>query len=76
MSLNIENEETHQLAGESVQRERSVETQMQQLRAIRKRCAGLLKTGGPSAVEHGDLLYDEKGCLVRTKGSRHHGLPN
>ena len=61
MSLNIENEETHQLARELVQRERSVATRMRQLRAIRKRCARLLKSGGPSAVEHGDLLYDENG---------------
>ena len=61
MSLNIKNEETHQLARELVQRERSVETRIQRLRAIRKRCARLLKSGGPSAVEHGDLLYDENG---------------
>ena len=61
MSLNIENEETHQLARELVQRERSVETRIRRLRAIRKRCARLLKSGGPSAVEHGDLLYDENG---------------
>ena len=32
----------------------------QQLHAIGQRCAGLLKPG-PSAVEHGDLLYDERG---------------
>ena len=52
MSRNIENEETHQLA---------IETRMRRLRAIRKRCARLLKSGGPSAVEHGDLLYVENG---------------
>ena len=52
MSLNIENEETHQLA---------IEARIRRLRAIRKRCARLLKAGGPSAVEHGDLLYDENG---------------
>ena len=52
MSLNIENEETHQLA---------VETRIQRLREIRKRCARLLKAGGPSAIKHGDLLYDENG---------------
>ena len=61
MSLNIENEEARQLARELVQRDRSVETRIQRLRAIRKRCARLLKAGGPSAVEHGDLLYDENG---------------
>ena len=83
MSLNIKNEETHQLArelaaltGESMtgaitvalkerlereRHERGAEIRLQQLRAIRKRCARLLKPGGPSAVEHGDLLYDENG---------------
>ncbi len=83
MSLNIKNEETHQLARELVQltgetmtgavtvalrerlererRERSVKTRLQRLRAIRKRCASMLKDEGPSAVEHGDLLYDERG---------------
>ena len=82
MSLNIKNEETHQLArelaaltGESMtgaitvalrerlQREtheRSVETRVQELRSIARRCARLLEDG-PSAVEHGDYLYDEDG---------------
>ena len=41
-------------------RERSVEARIQKLRAIRKRCRSLLKDG-PSAVEHGDFLYDENG---------------
>ena len=61
MRLNSKNEEARQLARELVQRDRSVETRIQRLRAIRKRCARLLKAGGPSAVEHGDLLYDENG---------------
>ena len=83
MSLNIKNEEAHQLARELVQltgetmtgavtvalrerlererRERSVDTRMRRLRTIRKRCARLLKAGGPSAIKHGDLLYDENG---------------
>ena len=83
MSLNIKNEETHQLARELValtgetmtgavtvalrerlereRRERSIETRLQRLRAIRKRCAGMLKGDGPSAIEYGDLLYDERG---------------
>ena len=83
MSLNIKNEETHQLARELValtgetmtaavtvalrerlereRRERSIETRLQRLRAIRKRCAGMLKSDRPSAIEHGDLLYDERG---------------
>ena len=41
-------------------RARSVEARVLQLRAIGQRCAGLLRDG-PSAVEHGDLLYDERG---------------
>ncbi len=41
-------------------RERSVETRERELRAIAERCARLLGPG-PSAVEHGDLLYDERG---------------
>ena len=32
----------------------------EELHAIGQRCAGLLGPG-PSAVEHGDLLYDERG---------------
>ena len=82
MSLNIKNEETHQLArelaaltGESMTgaitvalrerleretHERSVETRVQELRSIARRCARLLEDG-PSAVEHGDYLYDEDG---------------
>ena len=39
---------------------RSVEARVQELRAIADRCARLLGPG-PSAVEHGDLLYDERG---------------
>ena len=50
---------------ERLERERhersSAETRIRRLRAIRKRCARLLKAGGPSAIEHGDLLYDENG---------------
>ena len=82
MSLNIKNEETHQLArelatltGESMtgaitvalrerlereRRERSVESRVQELRSIARRCASLLKDG-PSAIEHGDFLYGEDG---------------
>ena len=45
---------------ERERRERGVEARIRKLRAIRKRCRGLLKDG-PSAVEHGDFLYDENG---------------
>ena len=40
--------------------ERSVEARVKEIRAIAERCARNLKPG-PSAVEHGDLLYDERG---------------
>ncbi len=45
---------------ERERRERGVEGRILRLRAIRKRCRSLLKDG-PSAVEHGDFLYDENG---------------
>ncbi len=40
--------------------ERSAEARAQRLLAIGRRCAGMLRDG-PSAVEHGDFLYDERG---------------
>ena len=40
--------------------ERSVETRVRELIAIGQRCASQLRDG-PSAVEHGDFLYDERG---------------
>ena len=40
--------------------ERSVEERIQRIRAISQRTASLLRDG-PSAVEHGDFLYDERG---------------
>ena len=40
--------------------ERSTEARVQRLLAIGKRCADMLDDG-PSAVEHGDFLYDERG---------------
>ena len=45
---------------ERERRERSVEARVQELHAIGQRCAHLLRDG-PSAVEHGDFLYDEHG---------------
>ena len=41
-------------------RGRSVEERVRAIRAIGKRCARLLGDG-PAAVDHGDLLYDERG---------------
>ena len=40
--------------------ERSAEAQAQRLLAIGERCASMMGDG-PSAVEHGDFLYDERG---------------
>lgn len=45
---------------EREKRERSVEIRVQEMRAIAEHCAKLMKPG-PSAVEHGDVLYDERG---------------
>ena len=45
---------------EREKRERSVEVRLKEMRAIAERCAKLLRDG-PSAVEHGDFLYDERG---------------
>ena len=41
-------------------RARGVEARVAELRAIGRRCAGLLRAG-PAAAEHGELLYDERG---------------
>ncbi len=40
--------------------ERSTESSVQRLLAIGRRCASMMGDG-PSAVEHGDFLYDERG---------------
>ena len=40
---------------------RSVEARLEAMRAISRRCSQLLRPG-PSAVEHGDYLYDEHGA--------------
>ena len=45
---------------EREQRERGAEARLHKMRAISKRCAEFLRDGGP-AVNHGDLLYDERG---------------
>ncbi len=42
------------------QRTRSVQARARKLRAIAERCSKLMGPG-PSAVEHGDMLYDERG---------------
>ena len=45
---------------ERERRRRGLETRARDLRAIAERCAKLMGPG-PSAIEHGDLLYDEQG---------------
>ena len=48
---------------ERLERERRVrgaERRLQEMQAIADRCARLLGPG-PSAVQHGDVLYDERG---------------
>ena len=48
---------------ERLERERRLhdrESLLRNIRAIRKRCASLIGPG-PSAMEHGDFLYDEQG---------------
>ncbi|MCZ0944231.1 MAG: hypothetical protein OXJ53_14355 [Gammaproteobacteria bacterium] len=59
MSLNIKNDETWERL-ERERRRRGLESRARQLRTIAERCAKL--TGSePSAIKHGDLLYDERG---------------
>ena len=41
-------------------RHRGADALARELHAIGQRCASLLRPG-PSAIEHGDLLYDEQG---------------
>lgn len=45
---------------ERERRRRGIEARARELRAIAERCARLMGPG-PSAVDHGDLLYDERG---------------
>ena len=45
---------------ERLDREREIAERVKELHAIGQHCAKLLRSG-PSAVEHGDILYDENG---------------
>ena len=45
---------------ERLERQREIAERLKRMRAISKRAAKLLRPG-PSAVEHGDWLYDENG---------------
>lgn len=55
---NIENNETCHLVRE--RRQRDLNRRVDELLAIGQRCAASLDPG-PSASEHGDLLYDDRG---------------
>ncbi len=58
MTLNAKNEENRRFARD--ERRRYLNARVEELLAIGRRCAGSLQPG-PSAVEHGDLLYDDHG---------------
>ena len=45
---------------ERERRARGAEKRLRDMRAIAERCARLLEPG-PSATEHGDVLYDDRG---------------
>lgn len=71
MSPTSRNDETCRLVGDAVatalrerlereKRRRDRDALTRELHAIGQHCASLLGPG-PSAVEHGDLLYDEQG---------------
>ena len=45
---------------ERLEREREIQERLKRMRAISKSFAASLRDG-PSAVEHGDVLYDERG---------------
>ena len=45
---------------ERERRVRSAEKRLEDMRAIAQRCSRLLAPG-PSAIEHGDVLYDDRG---------------
>ena len=46
---------------ERERRQRGVNARLTKMRAIADRCARLVREGGTPAVEHGELLYDERG---------------
>lgn len=45
---------------EDNEREAAAEARLQAIRAISKRCAALVRAGGPP-IDHAELLYDERG---------------
>ena len=55
--MNIENEGPRRLAGELAS---EIDARLRKMRVIARRCSRLLREGGPP-VDHGDLLYDDRG---------------
>ena len=53
---------------ERERRQRGVDARLQRMRTIASRCAKLLREGG-SPVDHGDLLYDDRG-LPKSSSAR------
>ena len=46
---------------ERLERERKIQEKLRAMREITDRLSKLPRRPGPSAVEHGDFLYDERG---------------
>ena len=65
--MSPKNEETCKLTGE--RRQRDVSERLERMRAISKRCAKSLREGEPP-IDHGELLYDERGLPKETEAGR------
>ena len=63
MTWNIKNEESCGFTRE--ERRRDLDARVEELLAIGRRCSDALQPG-PSAIEHGDLLYDDRGLPKRS----------
>ena len=46
---------------ERLERQQEIEEKLRRLRAISKHSASMMRGDWPSAVDHGDFLYDENG---------------
>ena len=60
--MNDKGDKAGRVAGDQGSRrpQREVDARLRKMRAIARRCARMLRTGGPP-VDHGDLLYDDRG---------------
>ena len=54
------------LSGNDEQDRRIVAARLKRMRAISRRSAKLLREGGPP-IDHGELLYDERGLPKRNQ---------